>query len=180
MADLGGIKDKSEVKILILYILKSINKGLTISNISDILIKDGLADYFVIAEAVGELTASEHIEKLKKGKEFYYFATQLGFDTSDELYQRLPFTVREKAISSALEILAVINRNSQILTRTTEVKGGFEIECKIQDEEYEIMKISLYVPNQLQAETVAKHFKKKPEIVYKKIISLLANDITEE
>lgn len=177
MPELGGLKDKNDVKILILFLLKNINYPLTITNISDILIRYGQANYFDITDGLEELVSNFFAEKIENEDGVtHYHPTGQGIKFAEELYSLLPSSVREKTMRSALKTLSNIKRESQIITDLQKTDYGYLVNCQIKDEELDIFKFSLYVPNDIQAHIVQKNFKNNPEYIYKSLIELLTKE----
>ena len=168
----GKLYIKEDVKILILYICNNVNINLTAQNISDILINESLADYFVIAETIQELISTDHLVVTDKNSPSLYI-TDLGRSTANELYKMIQLAVRERALLSALSVLALIDNKNSIIAKTTELSNGFEENLIINDGELDVFNLKLYVPSRLQAEAVGKLFKKNNMEIYKKIIELL-------
>lgn len=169
MPDLGGLYDRNDVKLLILYLIKNISKPLTSTNICDILLRYGLADYFVIAQGTEELIETCLAERIDD----FLYVTGNGAKTIEELSKTLPLSVREKAMGSALETLSVIKNESQLLTDITKTAEGYKVECIIEDEGVEMLKCSLFVGNEFQAQIIQRNFRKNPESIYKGIIAEL-------
>ncbi len=177
MTELDGLKDKNDVKILILFLLKNINYPLTITNISDILIRYGQANYFDIAEGLEELVIKMFVEKIEnEHKVTHYHPTGQGLKSVEQLYSMLPSSVREKTMRSALKTLASIKRDSQIISDTQKTDYGYLVNCQIKDEQFDIFKFSLFVPNEIQAKIVQKNFKDNPEYIYKALIEIITKE----
>lgn len=173
MPDLGGLYNKNDVKLLILYLLKNNSKPLTSTNICDILLRYGLADYFVIAEGTEELIETCLAERIDD----YLYITGNGEKTIEELSKTLPLSVREKAMGSALETLSVIKNESQLLTNITKTETGYIVKCTILDEGTEMLNVSLFVGNEFQAQIIQRNFLKNPEAIYKGIITELTKTL---
>jgi hypothetical protein len=167
MPDLGGLYDRNDVKLLILYLLKNISKPLSSTNICDILLRYGLADYFVIAEAIEELIATCLVERIDE----CLYITGNGEKTIEQLLKNIPLSVREKAMGSALETLSVIKKESQLLTDIKKTEEGYTVKCTIMDEGAEMLSVSLFVGNEFQAQIIQRNFLKNPESIYKGIIA---------
>lgn len=171
MNETGKLYDKSDVKLLILYVLKNINRVVSPNDLNDIFLSSGLVDYFMLAESIDELVKSEHLAV--DNEENVVVLTRLGMQTAEEIFRAIPLYARETAMKSALETLAVISRNSQIITDTKETDDGFTVTLSILESGSDIFKISIVAPSEVQAHIITENFKKSPELIYKKAISLL-------
>jgi hypothetical protein len=172
-----GIKDTNDIKILICYLLKNVDEPLTSENISEILLRDGLVNYFELVKAVDDLLVSGHIDLVMQGEQKCYRSTNLGNGTAGLFERRLPYSVREKAVKAAINLLAKIKRESENSVEITEnTSGGLNVCCKILDMGDALLSINLFVPDKPQAEMVKKQFLANPELVYKGVLSLLTGD----
>ena len=174
----GGLRDRNEVKILICYLLKTVKKPLSFDNLNEITHGEGLVNYFELAQAVKELLETGHIDLVESGGSDLYKCTRLGAGTADLFERTLPFSVREKAVRAAVNLLARIKRETENKVEITENPGGgYCIKCRILDVGDELMNISLSLPEKQQADMVRKQFLKNPEIVYKGVLALLTGDL---
>ena len=58
------LKEKNDIKIFILYLLKNLNYPLDFNTISDIVVQDEFVNYFDFAECFAELLDIGNIEQL--------------------------------------------------------------------------------------------------------------------
>jgi hypothetical protein len=173
-----GIRDTNDIKILVCYLLKNVDNPLSFENVSEILLRDGLVNYFELVTAVDDLLVSGHIDLVMQGTQKFYKSTKLGDGTADLFERRLPYSVREKAVKAAIRLLSKIKRESENSVEITEnISGGLNVCCKILDMDDELLSINLFVPDKQQAEMVKKYFLADPVIVYKGVLSLLTGDV---
>ena len=62
----GGLRTKNEIRILICYLLASVNAPLSKNDILSIIQDNGLANYFEVTDALSELT--EHGNVVTSGE----------------------------------------------------------------------------------------------------------------
>jgi hypothetical protein len=172
----GGLKDADEIKILICYLLKSVGKPLSFENLNEILQHDGLCNYFGFASALHEMLVSGHVDLVKDDGVELYKVTVLGAQTAALFERRLPLAVREKAINTAVKLLAQIKRESENRVEITESDGGFDVACSVFDMGDTLMSVKLLVADRAQAESIKKQFQKTPEIIYKGVLALMTGD----
>ena len=53
--ELGGLRNRNEIRLLVCYLLKAIDKPVPKTLVVDAILNDGLANYFEINEAIAEL-----------------------------------------------------------------------------------------------------------------------------
>ena len=63
----GPLKDKNDIKIFILYLLRNIGYPLDFDNINDIVVQDGIVGYFDFADCFAELLDTGNIAEEKEG-----------------------------------------------------------------------------------------------------------------
>lgn len=172
MLSLGGLYDKSEVKLLTLYILANLGRPLTLQELSDTILSEGLCDYFTVSEGVRDLVLSGHI--IEDIQDMNLYITDLGSQTSGQLSSTLPFTVREKALTAAYLCVAAMDRDAQITCDVLRNGEEYKLVMGISDLNTPVMELSLSVPNEAQAKKMKKRFKDNAEQIYQHIIELLA------
>src|ERR1035437_1397179 len=106
----GGLRSCSEIKLLICYILKKVGKPISADNLAKIIVEDGLANYFEIKTSILELQENGNII-LDKNDEF--ILTIRGSEVSEILEIALPFSVREKAVKSAISTVSKARREKE-------------------------------------------------------------------
>lgn len=177
----GGLRNATEIKILICYILKSINKPLTKDIIIESIQEEGLANYFEANQALSNLLETENIKLIASESGDSYAITELGKKAAAQLETALPYTIRNKAIKTATSLLTQAMRERENKVNILKSGKGYKVSCLILDDSGELMKIELYVPDILQAENVKKNFLSDPTNVYRQILAILSgkNDFSE-
>ena len=155
--ELGGLRNRDEIRLLICYILRAVDAPISKQNLNDSMLQDGLANYFEINQAISELTATE------KGK-----------DIADTLETSLPKTVREKAVNSAIKLmtLAKTMRENKIET-VSAPGGGYYVTFSLMNGDEALMKLTIFVADSMQLEAVKNNFLNDPVKLYSSIITAL-------
>ena len=60
--ELGGLRNREEIRLLICYLLKTIDKPLEKSQLNDAVLENGLANYFEVNQALTELLSNASID----------------------------------------------------------------------------------------------------------------------
>lgn len=174
----GGLVNADDIKILLCYLLKSVQKPLSFENLNEILQQDSLCNYFGFAGALRDLLVSGHVDLVKQDGEDCYKTTRLGRETAALFERRLPLSVREKAMAAAVQLLARIKRESENRVEIEENgKGGCTVTCSVLDMGDPLLRVSVYVPERDQAEAVKKRFQSDPQTVYRGVLALLTGDV---
>lgn len=169
----GALNDINEVKIAIVIVFRHIKQPLSFINLNDILCKDELVDYFDFCQALDDMVKTGHVDFVEGEGEELYRATKLGIETANLLDKRIPFYVREKLISAAMQVLAEIRLKKQVHTSIKESNSGYTATCTIQDNDDVLLETSLYAPDEVTAKMITRNFKQNPDKLYKLIVSAL-------
>lgn len=169
----GGLWNKNDIRILICYILASVNAPLSGEDISRILQGKALANYFEASDALAALEKLGNVERDGSG---CYAVTKTGREIADSLDATLPLSVRDKALEAAVTLLADARAERENRVDIAETEKGYRVDCHISGGEMELMSISLYVPDEAQAEMVKRNFHRDPAGVYKLLLSSLTGD----
>ncbi len=169
----GGLRSKSDIRILICYILKSVQAPLSGEDIINILQEKALANYF---EANDALSALEALGNVRREEDGTYVLEPQGESIADNLDVLLPLSVRDKAISAALNMLANAKVERENTVTTQRLENGYNVTCHISGGDMELMKLSVYVPDLYQARVVKKNFHRDPQRVYNLLLAALTGD----
>ncbi|MDD6175570.1 MAG: DUF4364 family protein [Firmicutes bacterium] len=172
----GGLRSQSEIRLLLCYLLKSVDLPLSRSMILSVIQDSGLANYFEAAAALEELSESGSLIVAENSADPTYRIAQQGAMVADTLAERLPVSVREKSVSAALSLLSRTRREQENKVVFQKQKKGLVVQCHISDGDSDMMSIDLRVPDLLQAELVKKRFQSDPSAFYTAVLALLTGD----
>jgi hypothetical protein len=172
--ELGGLRNRDDIRLLVCYLLKSIDAPMTRQMLNDAMQEDGLANFFEVGQAIEELLKTGNITADILDDEEVISVTEKGREAAELLQTSLPKTVREKSVNSAIRLTtkAKIERENKIEVKKEE-DGGYTITFTLFDRDTEMMKLSIYVVDSLQLETVKQNFINDPVKVYSSIITSL-------
>ncbi|MCH5169849.1 MAG: DUF4364 family protein [Oscillospiraceae bacterium] len=172
--ELGGLRNRDDIRLLVCYLLKSVDSPMTRQMLNEAMQEDGLANYFEVGQAIEELLKTANITADIVGEDEVISVTQKGREAAEMLETSLPKTVREKAVNSAIRLItkARVERENKIEV-TKEENGGYTITFTLFDKNTQFMKLSVYVCDSLQLEQVKQNFINDPVKVYSTIITSL-------
>ncbi|MBQ8509345.1 MAG: DUF4364 family protein [Clostridia bacterium] len=188
------LKDKNDIKIFILYLLKNLKYPLDFNTISDIVVQDEFVNYFDFAECFAELLDAGTIEQLRVGdvqteavtgkngrpekKSELYRITDNGVQVVEQLQSNLLNMIREKSLKSAMRLLSFKSRGSEVRCSTEpRPDGRWDLHCEVIEGGSALMKLQLVIETKYQLDKMVYNFNERPEVVYRGIISLLTGDI---
>jgi hypothetical protein len=170
--ELGGLRNRDDIRLLICYLLKTVDKPVEKSQLNDSLLANGIANYFEINQAVEELISNGSIAVQTVDGEDCYTALGRGREIADSLSSDLPRTVRENAVNSLIEsmTLKASERENEVDIQPT-ADGGYVVTLKLKSMGAELMKLELYTVDLSQAQLLKKNFLKDPVKLYSSIIA---------
>jgi hypothetical protein len=169
----GGLRTKNDIRILICYILHSVHAPLSGEDLSGILQKKSLANYFEIQDALSSLLKNGNILKNESGE---YQIGPGGKEIAEHLDDTLPLSVRDKALDAAMKMLARAKNEREHKVDILEDEDGHRVICHISGGDREMMSVSLSVPDILQAQIVKDNFHENPGGIYEVVLAALTND----
>ena len=155
----GGLRSKSDIRILICYMLKSVNAPLSGDDIIKVLQEKSLANYFEASDALSALVSLGNVTR-----------------EEDDLEQLIPSSVRDKAVAAATALLASAKMERENVATIVRTENGYNVTCHISGGEMELMSLTVYVPDLYQAREVKKNFHRDPQRVYNLMLAALTGD----
>ena len=169
----GGLWNKNDIRILLCYILASVNAPLARQDLTRIIQEKGLANYFEVEDALATLLKQGNIAQEEQG---FCAVTRGGLEIANSLDATLPLSVRDKALEAAFTLLAQAKAQRENRVELQKIKQGYQVTCHISGGDMDLMAVTLYVPDRAQAEMVKRSFYKDPEGVYKLVLASLTKD----
>lgn len=167
----GFIRDKLEIKFLILYIAARIPQPLPLEAVQELTMCDDGIDYFAFSECLNDLVKTEHLE-LKEGEG--YRITPKGLRNSAICESSLPYSVRMKVDKSIQAYQKMLLRRDQVRSSVTQRENGtFTVELSLRDDVDSVMHLELMSADEDMAQDLARRFQKNPDQIYNKILSAL-------
>ncbi|MEG0978514.1 MAG: DUF4364 family protein, partial [Oscillospiraceae bacterium] len=174
--ELGGLRNQNEIKILVCYMLKTLKSKITKQQLNEVMQGQGIANYFEVNQAISELLSQGSIDCDYIDDDEVLSVTDRGRQVVLELERDLPRSVREKAIKTAIKILTIAKNERENKIEITPLENGCHITFTMEDKQDVMMKLTIYVADTAQAETVKKNFLEDPTRVYSSILSSLMVD----
>ncbi len=173
---LGGLRSKNDIKLLICYVLSSINQPLSKDDIVSVLQENDLANYFEINDAFSDLIGNNNICQCSPDSSTYVI-TETGKIIATQLDTALPISIREKAIAAAINLLAKVKRENENTVTIKKEQNGYYVTCNVSGgTDMNLLTINLFVPDSKQAELVKVNFQNNPDLVYSCMLALMTKN----
>ena len=167
----GGLFRTNEIKTLICYLLRRIDAPLSVEQLREILVSEGIANYFDVSESIAELMRTGNVTSDFVGQDEILHLTPGGQEALSELLQEIPKSVREQALSAALEAVTKARNAEQTRIDVEPCGSGFYVTFHISDGTDDLMRITLYAVDQQQVRKMKDNFLKDPVHVYSGILA---------
>jgi len=170
---LGFIRDKLEIKLLILYVLKQLPAKVSFNELPGLVLVDGGFDYFQFSQCLSELVDTGHVLKDSD----FYSITEKGTEHLDALESRLPYSVKVKAKKHAAPTAARMKRDALVLaSHQVREDGTCMLKLSLSDDIGEVMKLRLLTDSEDRAVQMEKNFHDRAEEFYLELIRILSPD----
>ncbi len=173
----GGLRKRSNIRLLICYIMSSLNTPLKKDAVVSVMQKNGIANYFETLDAFNDLIKNGSIIPADEQQEAY-FVSDSGKMISANLSDELPLTIRERATASVMQLLAQEKRERENVSHITKINNGCVVDCHILGEEAkrDLFSFEIFVPDSKQAKVIKKNFQNNAEFIYKVMVAAITND----
>ena len=166
----GFIRDKLEIKFLILYIAARVSEPMPLAELQELTMCDDGIDYFDFAECLNDLVNTEHLRLTDE----QYCITPKGLRNSEICESSLPYSVRIRADKNIAAYHKLLLRRNQVQSRIVERdNGSYTVMLYLRDDVDEIMELDLVVATEEMAKDLAERFKKNPEQIYSRLLNAL-------
>lgn len=170
MDRLGFIREKFDIKLLILFVLRMLPAGISLEELSGLVLVDDGFGYFDYTECLSELVETGHVAQGDEG----YKITPLGAVHGEAAETSIPYSVRNKAQQTAKPVIERMKRDALIGTSHEPLKkGGFNVKLSLSDDMGKLMTLSLLNPDEEQSRAMEKCFRANAENIYQTILQML-------
>ena len=171
--EFGGLRTRQEIKLLICFLLESLEKPLSKAQINEIMQGQGLANYFEVNRALDELFTAGTVNIETLDDQEMLLLTQDVRAAAKILENELPKAVREKAINAAVRMQTKARRLRENKIEVEKLENGYHVTFTISDKADVLMRLTVYVADITQVETVKQGFLNDPVSLYSAIIASL-------
>lgn len=169
----GFIRDKLEIKFLILYIAARVIEPLPLEGVQELTMCDDAIDYFDFSVCLADLVRTEHLRLSEDNK---YCITPKGLKNSEICESSLPYSVRKRAEKNIAAYNKELKRRAQVQGKVSQRENGtYTVELALNDDVDNLMKLQLMVATEDMAQDLAARFRKDPERMYASLIETLYN-----
>jgi hypothetical protein len=174
---MAEMKDRFQIKVFILYLLKNIREPLEYKIINDMVMQDGFVSSRDFPICFCELLDLGQIVEERIDGRMYYRISELGAQSVSSVEFNLYDSVKEKALRSAHRLLAFYKTGNMINAEITPEGEGYMVKCSITDKDKTLLDLNVYLTDDSYAEVMKENFTERAEVIYKGVLALLSGDV---
>ena len=160
----GGLRNRNEIKVLIAFLLKNTERGLSRRQLMEVIQREGLANYFEASQALESLIEGGSVEVDESDNDELLSLTVAG-KTAANIEGELP----RAALTTAEELLKQERRMKETPVEIIPLENGCNVRFTFND----LMTLTLYVADMEQAQSVRDKILAAPESLYSAVIEQL-------
>ncbi len=161
-------------KLIILYMLEKLNFPMTNGQISEFILDKGYTNYFTLQQTLAELVEANFIREETTHNRTLYHLTEEGAETNQFFKNNISAAIQD-------DIDTFIAEKRYELRNEVSVKADFyqnknleyDVRCQILENGAPLLDLTISVPTEDQAETVANNWSKKNQEIYAQIMAEL-------
>ena len=174
--DMKNVSEVYQVQILLAYFLNQINHLCTLNQLLEIATGDGIVNYFVYTEAVSSMLDNGVIEQVEIEGTTYYRLTEKGRVGSETFKKQVPKSFRDKIYASGLRLFARLKNERDVSFNVEKTDKGYMVNCKCMDNEIPLMDITLFAPDEEQANYIKAQIKMNPTDFYCNVLDFIISN----
>lgn len=168
----GGLKNTTEIKILVLYLLMNVNEPLPASQIANLLHMNGIANAFEISDAFAQLSDNGLIDEPEEFPGCFMINAK-GRDAGQTLQSRVPFTIREISLTISRKMLERNRHVKETDITVNRTEDGIFITCAALEGDKKVMSFTLQAADDDMAYRMKENFLDDPAAIYRVLIDML-------
>ena len=172
MDGFGIMREKLDIKILILFILRRLPETVDAETLAGLALSDGTLGYFEYAECLSELVDSEHVTRTMQG----YRITEKGETNCEIVESSLPYTTRSRLEKKLKPLAEIMRRRAMILAEHEAGDNGCRVSLGMSDGISSVIEMKLLCAREEEAERIEGNFRAHAEQYYTSIMEMLLKD----
>ncbi|MBQ6847740.1 MAG: DUF4364 family protein [Clostridia bacterium] len=173
VSKIGGLFSTADVRILICYILSSINKPINGTMLCEVLHAEGIANIFEVSDSLAFLTESGHIIEHDDGT---FTVNDSGRHVANTLNTNLSSIVKDRAYAAVLKMLIRIRNAKETDFKISREDDRIFLTCSALDQDRPFMSIKLMLSDEDQAIFIKNKFLENTSKIYSTLLEMLTKD----
>lgn len=163
--------DDIQIRLLILYTLKSFKFSITEGKLHETLVWNGFLDYFTMMDFLLDMKKSGLVTTVVIEGKTRYDIAEKGNETLEMFKDNIPRSMRDKIYELAEKELSKAERGQEIIADIVPLdEKKFLAKCGIYEYGMPLMEISIFAGTRKHAEEIADKFKDNAADLYKTVL----------
>lgn len=168
----NDILELAENKLLLLYIFCKVDKPISNSGITQIVLENNLINYFSLQQFLSELIESGLISDIKKNKQHMLSTTPKGKDALEFFNNRIPEKKREIIDDYFKKNNSSTKKNIEVSADYEQNLDKYSVVLGLENGGKPVIELKLSVDSIEKAKNICRLWEKDPEAFYEKIVGL--------
>lgn len=171
VSKIGGLFNTTDIRILICYILSSINEPISGTMLCETLHSEGIANIFEVSDSLAFLTHSGHI--IENEDTGCFTITDNGRHVANTLNTNLSIIVKERAYAAVLKMMIKVRNAKETEFKITNEDDKIFLTCSALDRGKPFMSIKLMLSDEDQAIFIKQKFLENTSKIYSTLLEML-------
>ncbi len=171
----------AESKVLILYILRSLNKAITNTALYKIVLSVLDMNYFYYQQFLLDLVKSEFVINYSTEGNSMYIITEKGIRTLELTEDILPGIIKLQVDTNLKYALENVDEENSIIAEYTPVNENYyNVTCKIMENNECLFEVKTFAGSREQAKHIVENWKKHAGTMYPSLLEILTQVFPED
>lgn len=161
-------------KLIVLYMMKKVDFPLTNGQISEFILEKGYTSYFTLQQAISEMVAAGFIREESTYNRTLYHLTDEGSETIQFFQSNISPAIRKDVdtfmAEKAYELKNEVSVKADYYPNST---NEYSVRCQIFESDSVLIDLTLSVPTEEEAISVATNWGKRNQEIYAQIMASL-------
>lgn len=164
----------AENKLLLLYVLEVLNRPISNTQLTELVLENNLINYFTLQQYISELDSSEFISYKDMNEKKLLMITKKGENVLSFFKDRISPSKIAIVNSYLDDKLDLIKKELTVQSDyTLEKNDSFLVDLKALEDNSTLMELKISVPTKKQATSLCSRWQSNPSDIYTNIINLL-------
>lgn len=171
----------AESKVLILYILNSVQKAINNNTLYKIVLSVLDMNYFYFQQFLLDLIKSDFVLTYEQEEQHMYLITEKGVKTLELTEDILPGILKLQVDTNLKYTLDDANEENSIVAEYTPINENYyNVTCKIMENNECLFEVKTFAGSREQAKQIVENWKKHAVAMYPQLLEILTKDYGDE
>lgn len=163
-------------KLIVLYMLDKVNFPMTNAQLSDFILTQGYTDYFKFQQTISELLETDLVQGETIRNNTYYTITPQGIEACKFFQGKISKAIKDDIHRFLRENEYSLREQVSVLADYDKSGSEYEVLLRVREQGSDLLKLSLRVPTETQADLMCRRFEEKNQAIYAYLMKQLLTD----